>query len=299
MMASLKESLAGPGYVILNALRVINIIVFLDMIAAHAVMLVKIDLLTSFFFFEAVGHAIAIVVCSECFLFQTLHSVMDMLTEISFPHSIRTSILPRVLRPSLAIPRRRFWIYYTSVCNADTWNWSIGRPQYKGYKPRRAWAHILENHHISRNPGSRCQCLECCCGKTYFPYTLIYTNWHTRTLLLQTAISVLVHVTSVSTEQLLRIRLPREHAVNDHSASALSVKTHCLRTAQQALRSAAPQRQRACRASPSKFLHHSTRRACPVQLNMHHRQSTPGIHRGSLCRILLTIRLCNIPTKSN
>ncbi|KAL4963230.1 uncharacterized protein BDV14DRAFT_92724 [Aspergillus stella-maris] len=63
MMASLKESLAGPGYVILNAIRVINIIVFLDVIAAHAVMLVKIDLLTSFFFFEAVGHAIAIGVC--------------------------------------------------------------------------------------------------------------------------------------------------------------------------------------------------------------------------------------------
>ncbi|KAL4921118.1 hypothetical protein BDW62DRAFT_174974 [Aspergillus aurantiobrunneus] len=63
MMASLKESLAGPGYVILNTLRVINIIVFLDMIAAHVVMLVKIDLLTSFFFFQAVGHAIAIGVC--------------------------------------------------------------------------------------------------------------------------------------------------------------------------------------------------------------------------------------------
>ncbi|KAL5050239.1 hypothetical protein BDW71DRAFT_203641 [Aspergillus fruticulosus] len=60
MMASLKESLAGPGYVILNAVRVMNIIVFLDIIAAHVVMLVKINLLTSFFFFEAVAHAIAI-----------------------------------------------------------------------------------------------------------------------------------------------------------------------------------------------------------------------------------------------
>ncbi|KAL4986458.1 hypothetical protein BDW68DRAFT_188845 [Aspergillus falconensis] len=59
-MASLKESLAGPGYVILNAVRVMNIIVFLDIIAAHVVMLVKINLLTSFFFFEAVAHAIAI-----------------------------------------------------------------------------------------------------------------------------------------------------------------------------------------------------------------------------------------------
>ncbi|GLA31284.1 hypothetical protein CBS147343_873 [Aspergillus niger] len=56
MMASLKESLAGPGYVILNAIRVINIVVFLDIIAASAVMLVKIDLLTAFFFFEAVSH---------------------------------------------------------------------------------------------------------------------------------------------------------------------------------------------------------------------------------------------------
>ncbi|RDW59349.1 uncharacterized protein DSM5745_11044 [Aspergillus mulundensis] len=59
-MASLKESLAGPGYVILNAVRAMNIIVFLDIIAAHVVMLIKIDLLTSFFFFEAVVHAIAI-----------------------------------------------------------------------------------------------------------------------------------------------------------------------------------------------------------------------------------------------
>ncbi|PWY93798.1 hypothetical protein BO94DRAFT_460233 [Aspergillus sclerotioniger CBS 115572] len=55
-MASLKESLAGPGYVILNAIRVINIIVFLDIIAASVVVLVKISLLTNFFFFEAVSH---------------------------------------------------------------------------------------------------------------------------------------------------------------------------------------------------------------------------------------------------
>ncbi|KAL4889696.1 hypothetical protein BDV59DRAFT_210122 [Aspergillus ambiguus] len=57
MMASLKESLAGPGFVILNAIRVLNIIAFLDIIAACAVLLVKISLLSSFFFFEAVSHA--------------------------------------------------------------------------------------------------------------------------------------------------------------------------------------------------------------------------------------------------
>ncbi|GFF37731.1 hypothetical protein IFM46972_05314 [Aspergillus udagawae] len=58
-MASLKESLAGPGFVILNAIRVLNIIVFLDIIAASVVMTVKISLLSSFFFFQAVSHAMA------------------------------------------------------------------------------------------------------------------------------------------------------------------------------------------------------------------------------------------------
>lgn len=64
-MASLKESLAGPGYVVLNAVRVLNIIVFLDIIAANAVMLVKISLLSSFFFFEAVTHAIVAGISSK------------------------------------------------------------------------------------------------------------------------------------------------------------------------------------------------------------------------------------------
>lgn len=65
MMMKLRESLAGPGYVILNAIRVINIIVFLDMIAACAVMLVKINMLNGFFFFQAVTHAVVALISSE------------------------------------------------------------------------------------------------------------------------------------------------------------------------------------------------------------------------------------------
>ena len=65
MMASLKERPAGPGYVILNGIRVINIVSFLDIIAASAVMLVKISLLNSFFFFEAVTHAVTAGVSSK------------------------------------------------------------------------------------------------------------------------------------------------------------------------------------------------------------------------------------------
>lgn len=65
MMSFLKESLAGPGYVILNAIRVLNIIALLDIIAADAVMLAKISLLTSFFFFEAVTHFVSAGFCSK------------------------------------------------------------------------------------------------------------------------------------------------------------------------------------------------------------------------------------------
>lgn len=65
MMSKLRESLAGPGYVILNAIRVINIIVFLDIIAACVVMLVKTETSNGFFFFEAVNHVVVALISSE------------------------------------------------------------------------------------------------------------------------------------------------------------------------------------------------------------------------------------------
>ena len=64
-MGSLKESLAGPGFIILNAIRVLNVIALLDIIAASVVMLIKISMLSSFFFFEAVSHVIAAGISSK------------------------------------------------------------------------------------------------------------------------------------------------------------------------------------------------------------------------------------------
>jgi len=55
-----RGSLAGPGYVILNIIRALNIIVFLDIIAAGVVMLVRINIVNGFFFFEAVSHVIIV-----------------------------------------------------------------------------------------------------------------------------------------------------------------------------------------------------------------------------------------------
>jgi hypothetical protein len=64
-MGFFKNSLAGPGFVILNTIRGLNIIAFLDLIAASVVMLIKITLVNGFFFFEAVTHVVTIGASSK------------------------------------------------------------------------------------------------------------------------------------------------------------------------------------------------------------------------------------------
>jgi hypothetical protein len=61
-MACFGRSLAGAGYVVLNVIRVMNIISLLAVIAASSVMLVKTFIVSRFFFFDACGHVIEIVV---------------------------------------------------------------------------------------------------------------------------------------------------------------------------------------------------------------------------------------------
>jgi len=55
------KSLAGPGYIILNGIRAMNIIGLLAVIAASVVMLVKTSVASRFFFFDAVGHVLTAI----------------------------------------------------------------------------------------------------------------------------------------------------------------------------------------------------------------------------------------------
>lgn len=78
-MALSTKSLAGPGYIILNILRVMNIIVLMAVIAASVVMLVKTSMMSRFFFFDAVSHVITTVtsmflIASELSLFRTYYA---------------------------------------------------------------------------------------------------------------------------------------------------------------------------------------------------------------------------------
>lgn len=62
-----SKSLAGPGYIILNGIRVMNIVAFLAVIAASIVMLVKTSVASKFFFFDAVTHVLTAITSSKYF----------------------------------------------------------------------------------------------------------------------------------------------------------------------------------------------------------------------------------------
>jgi hypothetical protein len=64
-MSFIKRSLAGPGYIVLNTIRVMNIIGLLAVIAASTVMLVKTFVISKFFFFDAVSHVVTAALSSK------------------------------------------------------------------------------------------------------------------------------------------------------------------------------------------------------------------------------------------
>ncbi|KAL8681383.1 MAG: hypothetical protein Q9224_006859 [Gallowayella concinna] len=57
-MPFFKKPLAGPGYIILNVIRAMNIIGLLAVIVASFSMLVKTFIVSKFFFFDAVSHVV-------------------------------------------------------------------------------------------------------------------------------------------------------------------------------------------------------------------------------------------------
>lgn len=79
------KSLAGPGYIILNGIRVMNIIGLLAVTTASVVMLVKTSMESEFFFFDAVSHVLTAITGSKQILQMAMqcrssHVVVFLLT---------------------------------------------------------------------------------------------------------------------------------------------------------------------------------------------------------------------------
>ena len=67
-----NKPLAGPGFIILNVLRGLNIIGLVAVIIASFAMLVKTFIVSKFFFFDAVSHVITAGLSSRSLLVQAV-----------------------------------------------------------------------------------------------------------------------------------------------------------------------------------------------------------------------------------
>lgn len=65
MVSFRGRSLAGAGYVVLNVIRVMNIIALLAVMAASSVMLVRMFNTRTFFFFDACDNLIRVVIAGK------------------------------------------------------------------------------------------------------------------------------------------------------------------------------------------------------------------------------------------
>jgi hypothetical protein len=73
------EHLAGPGYIILNVLRGLNLVALAAVVASSIVMLIKTFIISKFFFFDATSHVITAIaglflIVSECSLFRNFYA---------------------------------------------------------------------------------------------------------------------------------------------------------------------------------------------------------------------------------
>lgn len=90
-MPFFKKPLAGPGYIILNVIRAMNIIGLFAVIVASFSMLVKTFIVSKFFFFDAVSHVITASLSSK-FTFPLPPSLL--LLPLPFPNIIRLTKTP-------------------------------------------------------------------------------------------------------------------------------------------------------------------------------------------------------------
>jgi hypothetical protein len=105
-----ESKLAGPGYIILNVIRVLNVISLALVVVASWVMLVMtvktsnvhLVFLNSTFK-EMVANAIIVLFLRRSFPLHHKHNR-------SFPHLLRSQPLQDILRPKLAFAQPRIWL---------------------------------------------------------------------------------------------------------------------------------------------------------------------------------------------
>ena len=105
-MPFFKSSLSGPGYIVLNVIRVCNIIALLAIVAASFCMLIKTFVVSKFFFFDGVSHVITGCLARKYLLpsFPISKTTHQLTTLHSRPDNHRNRPLPPLHSQQLAPP---------------------------------------------------------------------------------------------------------------------------------------------------------------------------------------------------
>jgi hypothetical protein len=112
------EHLAGPGYIILNVMRGLNIIALASVVASSVVMLVKTFIISK------------VCLPTICYHSESLQELVLLLRRMQsryhgncwpVPHRLRVLTLPQLLRSQLATPKSCTWFCYPRLCYDDHW----------------------------------------------------------------------------------------------------------------------------------------------------------------------------------
>lgn len=159
-----QKSLAGPGYIILNCIRVMNIIGLLAVVTASVVMLVKTSVASKFFFFDAVGHVLTALTGSESPAFRSWYyteadfgSVSPGLGALTLPVLLRSQLAPAKSRSRLRHTRHGY------ACHRYQHAW---QSQQDGYQPAVSRSRLLAHRHRVRHRHLCARLPQLDCGKS-------------------------------------------------------------------------------------------------------------------------------------
>ncbi|KAL9125483.1 MAG: hypothetical protein Q9217_005325, partial [Psora testacea] len=123
-MPLFKRNLAGPGHIILNGIRICNIIALLSVVAASFVMLVKTFTISKFFFFDGVSHLITAsisigLLISESYIFR--QKSLDITARMIRAHGVQApqKVTPYISPSPSTRPSQRRRSFHLRRSNTD------------------------------------------------------------------------------------------------------------------------------------------------------------------------------------
>jgi len=143
------KTLAGPGYVLLNVVRAMNIVGLLAVITSSIVMVVKTVMSSQLYFFDGLSHMITAFICGMFLTDLQRPPLPNISTSLS--DHLGNSTLSHILPHALASSQPNPWLCHTRPRHAWYWCQHSWKPQQSLCKQRGPWVEYLALGRCLRN----------------------------------------------------------------------------------------------------------------------------------------------------